>query len=59
MGGVYVAYSNATTSTLAGDAIKLSSTLGANYGGISAGSQISLSATFGGHTTPYTYYGNI
>lgn len=59
MGGVYVAYSNASTSTLAGDNIKLSGTLGNSYGGKATGTQISFSATFGGKTTPYTYYGNI
>jgi len=54
-----VAYSNASTSTLAGDNIKLSGTLGNSYGGKATGTQISFSATFGGKTTPYTYYGNI
>jgi hypothetical protein len=53
MGRVYQAYSN--TAPTAGANIKLSATLGANYGGKSAGAQISFSATFGGKTTPYTY----
>jgi hypothetical protein len=35
--------------------VLLSSTLGANYGGKTAGTQISLTATFGGKTTPYAY----
>jgi hypothetical protein len=53
MGGVYQAYTN--TSPSAGLNIRLSATLGANYGGKSAGTQISFSSTFGGKTTPYTY----
>lgn len=52
MGQVYKAYSN-TTAT-AGSNIALSSTLGP-YKGVSAGTQISMSSTFGGATTPYTY----
>jgi hypothetical protein len=35
--------------------VKLSAVLGVNYGGKSAGAQISFSSTFGGLTTPYTY----
>lgn len=35
--------------------VKLSAVLGVNYGGKTAGTQISFSATFGGKTTPYTY----
>lgn len=53
MGGVYLAYTN--TSPSAGLNIKLSATLGASYGGKTAGTQISFSSTFGGKTTPYTY----
>jgi hypothetical protein len=53
MGGVYQAYTN--TAPSAGLNIRLSATLGANYGGKSAGTQISFSSTFGGKTTPYTY----
>ena len=53
MGRVYTAYTNLTPS--AGTAVKLSATLGANYGGKVAGAQISFSSTFGGKTAPYTY----
>lgn len=53
MGRVYTAYSNVTPT--AGSNIKLSATLGASYGGKTAGTQISFSSTFGGKTTPYTY----
>ena len=38
-----------------GSNIRLSATLGANYGVSAAGTQISLSSTFGGRTTPYIY----
>lgn len=38
-----------------GNNIKLSAILGVSYGGKSLGAQISLSATFGGIVTPYTY----
>lgn len=38
-----------------GQNVKLSATLGANYGVNAAGTQISLSARFSGRTTPYTY----
>jgi hypothetical protein len=53
MGGVYQAYTN--TAPSAGLNIRLSATLGANYGGKSAGATIAFSSTFGGKTTPYTY----
>ena len=53
MGQVYTAYTNLAHTT--GTNIKLSETLGANYGGKTAGTQISFSSTFGGKTTPYTY----
>jgi hypothetical protein len=53
MGGVNQAYTNVAPS--AGANIKLSATLGNSYGGKATGTQISLSATFGGKTTPYTY----
>ncbi len=55
MGKVYTAYTNAAYPTAGGTNVRLSATLGANYGGKVAGTQISLSATFGGRTTPYTY----
>ena len=53
MGRVYTSYANATPT--AGSNIRLSATLGANYGGKAATTQISFSSTFGGQTTPYTY----
>jgi hypothetical protein len=53
MGGVKQAYTNVAPG--AGQNIKLSATLGASYGGKVAGAVISLSSTFGGKTTPYTY----
>jgi hypothetical protein len=52
MGRVYKAYTNTTAS--AGANISLSATLGP-YKGVAAGNQISMSSTFGGATTPYTY----
>jgi hypothetical protein len=55
MGKVYTAYTNATYPTAAGTNVRLSATLGASYGGKVAGTQISLSSTFGGRTTPFTY----
>jgi hypothetical protein len=55
MGRVYTAYTNAAYPTAAGTNVRLSATLGANYGGRVAGTQISLSSTFGGRTTPFTY----
>ncbi len=55
MGKVYTAYTNAAYPTAGGTNVRLSATLGANYGGKVAGTQISLSATFGGRTTPFTY----
>lgn len=53
MGRVYTSYSNSAPT--AGANIRLSATLGANYGGKSAETEISFSSTFGGKTTPYTY----
>lgn len=53
MGQVYTAFTNAAHT--AGTNIRLSATLGANYGGKAAGTQISFSSTFGGQTTPYPY----
>lgn len=55
MGRVYTAYTNAAYPTAAGTAVKLSATLGANYGGKVSGAQISFSSTFGGKTAPYVY----
>lgn len=55
MGKVYTAYTNAAYPTAGGTNVRLSATLGASYGGKVAGTQISLSSTFGGRTTPYTY----
>lgn len=60
MGRVQHAYNNVAVGT-GGNAIagtqnvKLSASLGANYAGKAAGTQISFSSTFGGKTTPYTY----
>jgi len=53
MGRVNKAYTNVAPS--AGANIRLSATLGANYGGKAAGTAISLSSTFGGKTTPFDY----
>lgn len=55
MGKVYTAYTNASYPTTPGTGVSLSAILGANYGGVPAGSQISLSSTFGGESTPYDY----
>lgn len=60
MGRVQQAYNNVTAGTgasaTAGSTnVRLSASLGANYGVVAATSQISLSATFGGKTTPYGY----
>ena len=55
MGKVYSAYTNAAYPTAGGTNVTLSAMLGASYGGKVAGTQISLSSTFGGRTTPYTY----
>ncbi len=52
MGRVYKAYTNSTAST--GTNVSLSATLGP-YKGKSAGTEISMSSTFGGATSPYTY----
>ena len=52
MGKVRKGYSNITAS--AGSNLTLSSTLGP-YKGKSSGTQISLSSTFGGATTPYDF----
>lgn len=53
MGRVNQAYTG--TAPTAGANIKLSATLGVNYGGKTAGSQISFSSTFGGKTAPGSY----
>lgn len=52
MGRTRKAYTN--TAPAAGQNISLSSSLGP-YKGKTAGTTISLSSTFGGATTPYTY----
>ena len=54
-GKVYSAYTNASYPTAGGTGVKLSATLGVNYGGKAAGAQISFSGTFGGASTPYNY----
>ena len=54
MGRVYSAYSNAAYPPT-GAGVKLSATLGVNYGGKVAATAISFSSTFGGKTTPYNY----
>jgi len=54
-GKVYSAYSNASYVTAAGTNVRLSATLGYNYGGKAVGAEIKISVTFGGQTTPYTY----
>lgn len=54
MGSVYRAYTNTTPSS--GTNVRLSATLGASYGGKSAGAIIAFSSTFGGKTNySYTY----
>jgi hypothetical protein len=60
MGKVQQAYNNVTAGTGANAPtgsinVKLSAVLGVQYGGKSAGAQISFSSTFGGKTTPYGY----
>lgn len=63
MGAVYIAYqtagTTATQASLAGTGVKLSATLGVSYGGKSLGASIAFSSTFGGKTTPNTYWGNL
>ena len=54
-GRVYSAFTNASYPTAAGTGVRLSTTLGANYGGRAAGTIISISSTFGGQTSPYDY----
>jgi len=54
-GKVYSAYTNASYPTAGGTGVRLSATLGVNYGGKVAGAQISFSSTFGGNVTPYNY----
>jgi hypothetical protein len=54
-GRVYSAFTNASYPTAAGTGVKLSATLGVNYGGKAANTATSLSSTFGGKTTPYPY----
>jgi len=49
-GPVCTAFSSTTTTP-----VSLSSVLGVSYGGKAAGTQISLTATFGGKTVPYAY----
>lgn len=51
MGRVNAAYNNQAAGTVA---VSLNATLGPKKG-IAAGAQTSLSSTFGGATTPYTY----
>jgi len=65
MGSVYRAYTNVNPGTpgnatpsgpyTGGQNIKLSAVLGAGFGGVSSGSPISFSQTFGGKTTPHDY----
>lgn len=55
MGKVNTAYTNQAYPTAPGSNISLSSVLGATYGGLSTGTQISLSDTFGGESTPFDY----
>lgn len=55
MGRVYSAYTGAAYPTAGGTGVKLSDTLGVNYGGKIAGASISFSSTFGGKTTPNNY----
>jgi len=50
MGKVYTAFTNAAATN-----VRLSATLGVNYGGKTPGAQVSFSSTFGGKTTTYTY----
>lgn len=62
MGKVQKAYNNVAPGTggnaIAGSQnVRLSASLGANYGGKSAGAAISFSSTFGGLITPYSYPG--
>jgi hypothetical protein len=54
MGKVYTAYTNATYPTADGTNVSLSGTLG-SFISVSSGTQISLSTTFGGRSTPYPY----
>jgi hypothetical protein len=60
MGRVQQAYNNVTAGTgasaIAGSTnVRLSASLGFNYGGKAVGAVIAFSSTFGGKTTPYTY----
>jgi hypothetical protein len=54
-GRVYSAFTNASYPTAAGTGVRLSATLGANYGGRLAGTSISISNTFGGLISPFLY----
>jgi hypothetical protein len=54
-GRVYSAFTNAPYPTAAGTGVRLSTTLGANYGGRAAGTTISISSTFGGLISPFLY----
>jgi hypothetical protein len=53
MGQVYTAFSG--LGHPAASNIKLSATLGVNYGGKAANTQTSFSSTFGGKVTPNSY----
>lgn len=60
MGRVQQSYNNVTrgtgSSAIAGSTnVRLSASLGVNYGGKSLGAVIAFSSTFGGRTTPYSY----
>ena len=60
MGRVQAAYNNVAAGTgasaITGSTnVRLSASLGVNYGGKSLAAVIAFSATFGGKTTPYAY----
>jgi hypothetical protein len=60
MGKVYVAFTDPAPQVYplaTGTNVRLSATLGANYGNIGyvAGTEIKFSQTFGGKSTPYDY----
>ncbi len=57
MGKVYSAYTNAAYPTAGGTNVRLSATLGANYGNVGyvAGTEIRFSQTFGGKSTTFNY----
>lgn len=54
MGKVYSAFTNAPYPTASGTKVSLGSVLGA-FVSVSTGTEISLSGTFGGRSTPYPY----